>query len=109
MQTAAHTLFDWWHHVAAMQDKYGLRHDIETKPEWPEMRRLQDRMLREMHEQTRVPVPLIFEALQLALPKVMGDLPTRLTHEEAEAVVAETSRTALRRHLLALRLRGMRN
>jgi hypothetical protein len=106
---AAHTLFDWWHQMAAMQYKYGRPSDIERKPEWPELQRLQKLMLRQMHEHTGVHEDVLLDTVQHAIIKVMGSGPASLDRHDAEAVVAEALRMAVHHEAVALQAAGVRN
>lgn len=109
-QAAARTLYDWWNHMASMQRRYGPPGpDVETAPEWPRLRRLQRRLIREMHEHTGMDPDLLFEALQLAIHHVVGPEPTPITRERAEAIVAEATRAAMRGHAAASQLKGTWN
>lgn len=109
MIQAAHTLFDWWHHVTAIHHKYGTREGIEGKPEWVEFQRLRKRMFQEMHEDTGIPEKILDDSMQLAIMGVMGTAPTTLTRENADAVVVETIRLGIRHQIAATQLTGMRN
>lgn len=95
--------------MAGLNDKYGRVVDIETKPEWETMRRMQDRLLRELHELTDTAEDILFENLQHALVRVLGNEVTTLDQRAAKEVVAETVRLSVRDELVAARVNEILN
>ena len=81
--------------MAEMKAKYGVPSDIEDKPEWVNLEKAQHALFDELYKLTSTPKEILFEAVQEAMFKVLGNEETLLSDEQAQEIVQETVRLAL--------------
>lgn len=109
MIQAAQTLYNWWNLMAEMYAKYGTPVDIEEKPEWEQLQKIQQDLLHSLEIHTGTPEEILFENVQRALLEVLGTEETVLSYDEAVEVVEVAIRFSLQEEIQVVRASGLLN
>jgi hypothetical protein len=104
-------LLKWWDAMGAMYEKYGDALDIEEKPEWPEMCRLQQEWVDTLAATLGSDPDVLFDKATVAMSTVLdeSESPTALTREQADEIVRLTVDLTLASEARAAKAIGMLN
>jgi len=96
--------------MATMQAKYGSPDDIETRPEWSILEKIQGRLLEQLGQLSGSPQEVLFETVQEAMFQTLGmDEEVVLSRDQAEEIVQLAVDLALLRESQTARQQGQLN